>query len=63
MVDTETGELLEVPQVDFEGAPWMYVLTQENVWDSHKESWTRWEAIENLAIDRLSHLFTYWGDK
>ena len=50
--------------VEFEGAPWMYVATQENVWaiNAHDDDgeWIRDESIEARAIDQLQAVLTAW---
>ena len=70
-IDTETGELSQAPYIDFDGAPWMFVDSEDNVWPVGLEDednnrileWERDEATESAAIDLLAGLLSKWGDK
>jgi hypothetical protein len=40
--------------VDFEGAPWMGVDSDSNVYDNQREEWIRDEGVESRAIEGLA---------
>jgi len=40
--------------VDFEGAPWMGVDSDSNVYDNQREEWIRDEGAESQAIEGLA---------
>ena len=56
-VNRLTGELDGRPVVDFEGAPWMHVDKEANIWSRADEGhWFRAEDIEETAINLLGKL-------
>jgi len=66
-IDTETGELVDEPQVDFSEAPWMFVETDENIWQPDREdtgeySWGRDKVREDMAIEAVEKFFQSWLD-
>lgn len=57
-IDEETGRIYSA-YVDFDGAPWMYVGDEANIWGLGADGegvWTRDEVREAVAIDRLNEL-------
>ena len=66
-IDTESGELTQAPYIDFDGAPWMFVDSEDNVWNENQpddgSQWERDEDTESAAIDLLAKLLSKWGDK
>jgi len=60
-IDTATGKLASMPYVDFEGAPWMYVGEEDNVWmetddDEEEMVWQSRPDIEETALEALSNV-------
>lgn len=64
-IETETGELIKEPEVDFSGAPWVFVNEEENIWQPDREdvgeySWGRDKVREDMAIEAAERLFENW---
>jgi len=70
-IDTETGRMTDAPLVDFSEAPWMYVETDENIWQPDREdvgeySWGRDKVREDMAVEAIEGLaleWEAWNDK
>ena len=61
MVTLDDGRMIHAT-VEFEGAPWMYVDSEANVWDVNAEeddgAWIRDTDIETTAIEALEAVLT-----
>lgn len=68
-IDTETGEMIDAPQVDFMGNPWMYTDTEQNIWQPDREdtgeySWGRDKVREDMANDSVTKMFeNHWSGR
>lgn len=68
VVELDENGKPEHVDVDFEGAPWMYALSQENVWivdaddDSDEYEWHKDEDAEVDAINVITEMWATWQD-
>jgi hypothetical protein len=49
----DAGAIAEA-YIDFEGAPWMYALSEANVWNPDTEEWERDGDLEQMAMVALN---------
>jgi hypothetical protein len=67
-IDTKTGELEAQPYADYEGAPWMYVGQEADVWtvgdydEGYEGEWITNEDLVSKANEALDKVFAHWGD-
>ena len=63
-VTVTDGVMTQAPYVDFDGAPWMFVTEEDNVWPINPEmgKWEKDNDTEETAINLVSELFGKWGD-
>lgn len=45
--------------IDFDGAPWMYVTEEDNVWNPETDGWETDEDTEDRAIELLAEGLAY----
>jgi len=55
----EAGEIVKLsyPTIDYEGAPWMYVDSENDVYDEDTDKWLDHSETEDLVVNVIGAFF------